>query len=152
MPFLKIGELIHFLLHFVSLVISHCICSYDTFIPTVRSAKVSNISATSVAAEFALSKFRLKVNVVMKTHPEENAITFRLDRERPNLVMREAEGFWLVESPPDRPGYTRVWLGANIVVSRLVPTVIVDYAAARALPRATSWLHSYFPAKIGQVE
>lgn len=43
-----------------------------------------------------------------------------------------------------REEYSRVWLYANIVVSRLVPSFIVDYAAYRALPRATEWLQSYF--------
>lgn len=44
-----------------------------------------------------------------------------------------------------REDYSRVWLYANLVVSKLVPTFIVEYAAARALPRATEWLQSYFP-------
>ena len=55
-------------------------------------------------------------------------------------VLREATGFFFVESPPDRPGYSRVWLCAEVDVNRFVPGVIVDYAAGRALPRASNWL------------
>jgi hypothetical protein len=33
-----------------------------------------------------------------------------------------------------------VWLAASLHVNSFVPGFIVDYAAARALPRATTWL------------
>jgi hypothetical protein len=36
--------------------------------------------------------------------------------------------------------YTRVWLLCELGVSRALPPFIVDYAAKRAMPRATSWL------------
>ena len=121
---------------------------YESLIPTVRSVNMYNSEdddALVSHAEFSLSKFRLKVNVVHTICPEDQIIRFTLDRNRPNLVMREADGFWLVQAPADRPpGYSRVWLSANIVVSRVVPTMLVDYAAARALPRATTWLQSFF--------
>ena len=121
---------------------------YESLIPTVRSVNIYNSEdddASVSHAEFSLSKFRLKVNVVHTICPEDQIIKFTLDRNRPNLVMREADGFWLVQAPADRPpGYSRVWLSANIVVSRVVPTMLVDYAAARALPRATTWLQSFF--------
>lgn len=123
-----------------------CSHRYDGMIPTVRSVDIYNTSSEAVShAEFSLSKFRLKVNVVHTVCPDEQLIKFTLDRSRPNLVLREADGFWLVQAPADRPaGYSRVWLSANIVVSRVVPTVLVDYAASRALPRATSWLQTFF--------
>lgn len=77
-------------------------------------------------------------------------IHFKLDDNRPNLAVRSADGFWFVEEPLDRQDnnnnkgqVSRVWLSANIVVSRLVPTMVVDYAAGRALPRATAWLQSH---------
>jgi hypothetical protein len=60
------------------------------------------------------------------------------------MVMRGADGFWFVESIPDRPDISRVWLVASITCSSLVPRMIVDYAASRALPRATTWLKPYF--------
>lgn len=37
-------------------------------------------------------------------------------------------------------GYTRVWLLCELKVSRVLPSFIVDYAAKRAMPRATTWL------------
>lgn len=36
--------------------------------------------------------------------------------------------------------YTRVWLLCEVRVSRLLPQWITDYAARRAMPRATTWL------------
>ena len=36
--------------------------------------------------------------------------------------------------------YTRVWLLCELKVSWALPTFIVDYAAKRAMPRATTWL------------
>jgi len=37
-------------------------------------------------------------------------------------------------------GFTRVYLLAGLQVSRALPKFIVDYAAERAMPRATKWL------------
>ena len=37
-------------------------------------------------------------------------------------------------------GGTRVYLIAELQISRALPTFIVDYAADRAMPRATTWL------------
>lgn len=37
-------------------------------------------------------------------------------------------------------GITRVWLLCELKVSRALPSFIVDYAAKRAMPRATTWL------------
>ena len=114
-------------------------------ISTVREVNIYNSTEAGSHAEFSLSKFRLKVNVVHTLYPDDQLIRFTLDRSRPNLVMKEAEGFWFIQAPADRPpGYSRVWLSANIVVSRVVPTLLVDYAASRALPRATTWLHTFF--------
>lgn len=117
---------------------------YDGMIPTVRRVHIYSNDGTKSAAEFTLSKFRLKINVVNTILPDRQTIRFSLDPYRPNLVLRKADGFWHVEEVAHRPGYSRVYLSANVVASRFVPTIIVDYAAARALPRATSWLQSYF--------
>jgi hypothetical protein len=37
-------------------------------------------------------------------------------------------------------GYTRVYLLCEVQISRALPSFIVDYAAVRAMPRATTWL------------
>lgn len=71
-------------------------------------------------------------------------ITFKLDSNRPNMVLRRADGMWLATPSPDNPAHTRVYLTASIVASKVVPSVIVDYAAYRALPRATNWLKPFF--------
>jgi len=117
---------------------------YEKIIPTVRSSNIYSSTQDMTVAEFSLSRFRLKVNVVNRVYPEKRLIKFSLDPSRPNLVLRQADGFWYVEKLADRPGYSRVWLSASVVASRLIPTVIVDYAAKRALPRASSWLQPYF--------
>lgn len=116
---------------------------YDSMIPTVRSVKIYGKTDNETRAEFCLSKFCLRVNVIHSIMTNKRMIHFKLDGGRPNLVMRSADGFWWVEQSSDRPGVSRVWLSASIVVSRLVPTLVVDYAAGRALPRATGWLQSH---------
>jgi hypothetical protein len=53
----------------------------------------------------------------------------------------QAHGFWFVEQTPElRPGYSRIWMVASLTVNNFVPGFIVDYAARRALPRASTWL------------
>lgn len=56
-----------------------------------------------------------------------------------------AEGFWFIDDrPADRPkGWTRVYMSATVKVNNLVPMWLVEYAAERALKRATSWLKPY---------
>jgi hypothetical protein len=120
---------------------------YEEMIPTVRGAQIYSSTQDTTVAEFSLSRFRLKINVINFVYREKRVIKFSLDPSRPNLVLRQADGFWYVEKLVDRPGYSRVWLSASVIASRLIPTVIVDYAAMRALPRASSWLQPYF-AKI----
>lgn len=122
--------------------------------PLLRGAVVTNLlSLLSLApsfslyqAEFSLSKFNLKVNVIQAVFREQRVIKFSLDNSRnTNLVLRQADGFWHVQPAADHPGYSRVYLSTNVVVSRLIPSFIVDYAAARALPRATTWLQDLYP-------
>jgi len=75
---------------------------------------------------------------------ENKLIRFCLNKKRTNMIFKMAEGFWHVESPADRPGFSRVWLKADLVTSRIIPPLLLDYASARALPRATSWIRPYF--------
>lgn len=117
---------------------------YEEMIPTVRGARIYSSTQDTTVAEFSLSRFRLKINIINFVYRERRVIAFSLDPSRPNLVLRQADGFWYVEKIADRPGYSRVWLSASVIASRLIPTVIVDYAAMRALPRASSWLQPYF--------
>jgi len=94
-------------------------------------------------AQFQLSKFRLKIAAVHKyrPHPKGDYMIFTLDPASTNVVLKYAKGIWYTQSNPDgKEGYTRVWLLCELKVSRMLPQWIVDYAAARAMPRATSWL------------
>jgi hypothetical protein len=94
-------------------------------------------------AQFLLSKFRLKVAAVHKyrVHPKGDYMIFTLDPASTNMVLKYAKGIWYTQSNPDgKEGHTRVWLLCELRVSRLLPKWIVDYAAARAMPRATTWL------------
>eukprot|EP01042_Synura_sphagnicola_P003721 gene3721-4642_t len=96
-------------------------------------------------AEFSISKLRLKVAMRHTIRAEERLINFSLERNRPNPVLRSAEGFWFVESPADRTdGYTRVWFHAAVIASPLLPASLVDYAAGKALAKATNWIQPYF--------
>jgi len=114
---------------------------YARMIPTLRKADVYLSSPKRVVAEFAVSWFSLRLNVVHSIMQEQRLIKFQLDDTRANLVMRKANGFWHVQQfPPDRPGHARMWLSAEVVASMLVPSVIVDYAAKRALPCSRRWL------------
>jgi hypothetical protein len=94
-------------------------------------------------AQFSLSKFRLKIAAVHKyrVHPRGDHMIFTLDPASTNMALKYAKGIWYTQSNPDgKEGYTRVWLLCELRVSRLLPQWIVDYAAARAMPRATTWL------------
>jgi len=94
-------------------------------------------------AQFQLSKFRLKIAAVHKyrPHPKGDYMIFTLDPASTNAVLKYAKGIWYTESNPDgKEGHTRVWLLCELKVSRILPQWIVDYAASRAMPRATSWL------------
>ena len=94
-------------------------------------------------AQFLLSKFKLKVAAVHKyrVHPRGDYMIFTLDPASTNVVLKYAKGIWYTQSNPDgKEGCTRVWLLCELRVSRLLPKWIVDYAAARAMPRATTWL------------
>ena len=95
-------------------------------------------------ASFILSKFRLNIAAVHKyqPHPDGHYMVFTLDPACKNMVLKDAKGIWYTESNPDGLGddVTRVWLLCELKVSPILPTLIVDYAAKRAMPRATTWL------------
>lgn len=94
-------------------------------------------------AAFILSKFRLKIAAIHRyqPHPDGHYMVFTLDKACTNAVLQDAKGIWYTQENPDgREGYTRVWLLCELKVSPMLPTFIVDYAANRAMPRATTWL------------
>ena len=81
--------------------------------------------------------------LLLFTNIFQRLVRFESDPTKSNIVLKHAEGFWFVQSPSDRPGYSRVWLTADIQVSKFIPNIIADYAAERAFPRATSWLTQF---------
>jgi len=95
-------------------------------------------------AAFTLSKFRLKIAAIHKyrPHPQGDYMVFTLDPACTNLVLQSAKGVWHTQRNPDGKGeeYTRVWLLCEVQVSSLLPRWITDYAARKAMPRATTWL------------
>lgn len=101
-------------------------------------------------AAFTLSKFRLKIAAIHKyrPHPQGDYMIFTLDPACTNLVLQNAKGVWHTQSNPDGRGeeYTRVWLLCELKVSSLLPKWIVDYAAKKAMPRASSWIKPHCEA------
>ena len=94
-------------------------------------------------AQFSLSKFRLKIAALHKyrPHPKGDYMIFTLDPASRNMALKYAKGIWYTQSNPEgKEGHTRVWLLCELRVSRLLPQWIVDYAASRAMTRATTWL------------
>ncbi|CBJ29186.1 conserved unknown protein [Ectocarpus siliculosus] len=118
---------------------------YAEMIDTVRECEVfpQGETADSRKVGVMVSRFKLHIRVVMSLLRERNMVQFELDPDctkAGRAVLREATGFFYVESPPDRPGFSRVWMLAKVDVNRFVPGAIVDYAAGRALPRASNWI------------
>jgi len=131
--------------------------SYPETIPTVQNVIIEDgergsnsgrldfgKSGTSRATFTLSKKLRLKVSVVhkYKTHPCGDHLIFELDKRSQNFVLNKAKGVWYTESKADglEPGSTRIWLLAELKVSRILPRMIVDYAARKAFPRATTWI------------
>jgi len=131
--------------------------SYPETIPTVQNVfiedderergggKLDYGKAGTSRAMFTLSKkLRLKVSVVHKyrTHPCGDYLIFELNKKSTNFVLNKAKGVWYTESKAEglQPGSTRIWLLAELKVSRILPRMIVDYAARKAFPRATTWI------------
>jgi len=115
---------------------------YPERIPTVREAITYEMGERTRKTQFQISRFRLQINTELKCVRDQNMLTFEMDKKRPAPFLEEARGFWYLEkeeSEGEEPR-TRIWLVADIACSQLLPTAIVDYAAARALPRATTWL------------
>lgn len=123
--------------------------SYQYMIPVVRSSKIISSDGVNVVAEFALSRFLLRANIKHTVSNDERLIQFMLDTSRVNLVFKEAQGFWHVQIPKDRPeGYCRVYLSAHVVADSMIPSPILDYAVSCALSKATRWVKPFFLRKV----
>ncbi|KAG5187518.1 hypothetical protein JKP88DRAFT_178923 [Tribonema minus] len=109
---------------------------------TVREVRLLGARGPATHAEFVISRFRLLVRVLLTARPSAGTVEFQLDPTAAGAgLFKEARGVWYVEPAPEgRAGVSRVWLVASLRVQRAVPGFLVDYAAARALPRATAWV------------
>ena len=69
------------------------------------------------------------------------------------MALDEAHGYWFLEPCPEREqGWTRVWLNARVQCSPLLPASVIDLAATKALPRATTWLAPVCEAVEGELQ
>jgi len=114
---------------------------YPERISTVRKAVTYKTGNRLKKTQFQISKFRLQVNTELRCLQQQNMLEFTIDPERPAPFLEDATGFWFLEDVSSgAETRTRVWLVAGIACSALLPTAIVDYAASKALPRATTWV------------
>lgn len=129
---------------------------YAEMIPTIRKVRVNSRWRTLTKGIFTLSKFRFRLSVCHKHRPQENRLDFYLDPDSDQYrsILEMAEGFWYIEDrPADRPeGWTRVYMSATVKVNNLVPMWLVEYAAERALKRATSWLKPFVEQRGGKFD
>lgn len=121
--------------------------SYPDMIPVVRDAEV--VSRTSIdglinaRCKYKISKFFLSISAVHEVDTHLKLVRFGLDPAEAGLVLREATGLWYVEPCAPEDGGCRVWFRASIKASALVPQWLLDYAAERALRKATKWLKPF---------
>lgn len=130
-----------------------CLTSFDAYagmIPVVRKAEVkAKVCAggglSTAYVDYKVSKFGLNFSVVHRVDADAGVVRFDLDPSETGYVLKEASGFWRVEMDAldNNPGRCRVWLHVGLRASRLLPDFLVDYAAERALRRATSWLQPF---------
>lgn len=117
---------------------------YPDMIPVVRHADVNYNNGTHARVHYKVSKFQLGVEVLHSVDGEAGVVSFDLDQAQSGPVLREASGRWSVEpSPCGDPARSRVTLSVSLRASSLLPHWLVDYAAQRAMRRATSWLKPY---------
>jgi ribosome-associated toxin RatA of RatAB toxin-antitoxin module len=121
------------------------IAMYEYMIPIVKSSKIISSDGIDTLAEFTLTRLLLWATVKHTVLQNQRILNFMLDKSQVNPLVKEAEGFWHVQVPTDRPeGYCRVYLSAQVLTDTMVPPIILDYAVSRALSRATKWLKPYF--------
>jgi len=121
---------------------------YTKMIPVVRQAEIETrdtLMDGSITAKvsYKISKFWLGLTACHVLNPAAGTVRFELDQNS-SRFLQQATGFWQVEQVQGKHAdRSRVWLRASIRSSSIVPSWIIDYAAERALRRATSWLGPY---------
>lgn len=122
---------------------------YPSMIPVVRRAEVlsrTNLGkgVTAARCSYRVSKFMLGITAEHIVDVPTGFVRFDLDPSNRGPVLKEASGYWYVEQSPDGPpSSSRVWLHVGLHASHLLPHALIDYAAERALRRATRWLRPH---------
>jgi len=128
--------------------------SYPEMIPSVRWAEVQARDPTGACsydaqAQYRVSRFGLTVAVVHSVDDAARTVGFKLDESCvTRLVLQEASGAWLVETAPGgNANRSRVSFQMKLKASPWLPLWLVNYAAKRAMWRATFWLKPYMEEK-----
>lgn len=117
---------------------------YPKMIPVIRDAEIQSRGCDEegrhkVRADYKVSKFWLNISVMHTIDVAAKTVSFELHPHCGKLVLKEAVGRWTV-TQAEEPGKSRVTLQVRLKASPLLPPWLIDYAASRALRRATSWL------------
>jgi hypothetical protein len=131
----------------------NCLLDVDSYVEnirTVRSMKRTDQTSSSTAttygtpsttrACFTVSKFQLQIGTVLKYQPHADGhyMELTLDNDFSNAVLQSAKGIWYTQRISDN--VTRLWLLCDLTVSPLLPPFIVDSAATKAMPHASTWI------------
>ena len=114
----------------------------DGWADLMRGIKTSKtrewLDETTRTCHFSVTKFRLPCDLVLAEETDSRgAQVLRFDLDRASPAVKRCSGAWVVERVD---GKTRVSLAASIEATRVVPGMIVDMVATKALGRATAWL------------
>jgi hypothetical protein len=114
----------------------------DGWADLMRGIKTSKtrewLDETTRTCHFSVTKFRLPCDLVLAEETDaRGAQVLRFDLDRASPAVKRCSGAWVVERVDDK---TRVSLAASIEATRVVPGMIVDMVATKALGRATAWL------------
>eukprot|EP00929_Paragymnodinium_shiwhaense_P063762 TRINITY_DN31890_c0_g1_i2.p1 TRINITY_DN31890_c0_g1~~TRINITY_DN31890_c0_g1_i2.p1 ORF type:complete len:415 (+),score=54.77 TRINITY_DN31890_c0_g1_i2:117-1361(+) len=125
--------------------------NYSRMIPVVRHVEVTSRVTEDPAkgcfqawCDYKVSKFFLPFCVNHSVKLQEGSVDFKLHPSNVGLLLRKAVGKWIVRpAPGGDPNRTRVYFTVRLRASWLCPHWLVEYAAGRAMKRATSWLRPY---------
>jgi hypothetical protein len=129
----------------------NCLLDVDSYVEnirTVRSMRRTDPSSNAATygtpsttrACFTVSKFQLQIGTVLKYQPHADGhyMELTLDNDFSNAVLQSAKGIWYTQRISDN--VTRLWLLCDLTVSPLLPPFIVDSAATKAMPSASTWI------------
>jgi hypothetical protein len=130
----------------------NCLLDVDSYvnnIRTVRSMRRTDKSTfeqakygtpSTTRACFTVSKFQLQIGTVLsyQPHADGHYMELTLDNDFSNAVLQSAKGIWYAQRIS--ANVTRLWLLCDLTVSPLLPPFIVDSAATKAMPHASTWI------------